>query len=67
MFLKVHTDKVNEAIRYLKSTSITVTNNIIKAASVRIAKRIRLKKTEHRKKSEPRWKRRIEGDIKRQR
>ena len=33
-FLKVHRDKVNQAIRYLKSKSITKINNITKAASV---------------------------------
>ena len=30
-----------------------------------MAERIGLKKAEHRKKNEPRWKRRIEGDLKR--
>ena len=32
--LKVQTNSVNEAIKYLKSKSITETNNLIKAASV---------------------------------
>ena len=63
--MKVQTDRVNEAMKYLKSKSIKETNNLIKAASVWVAERIRLKKAEHRKKNEPRWKRRIEGDIKR--
>ena len=63
--MKVQTDRVNEAMKYLKSKSITETNNLIKAASVWVAERIGLKKAEHRKKNEPRWKRRIEGDIKR--
>ena len=62
--LKVQTDRVNEAIMYLKSKSITEKNNLIRAASVWVAERIGLKKAEHRKKNEPRWKRRIEGDIK---
>ena len=61
----VQTDRVNEAIKYLKSKSITETNNLIRAASVWVAEQLGLKKTEHRKKNEPRWKRRIEGDIKR--
>ena len=63
--LKVQTNRVNEAIKYIKSKSITETNNLIKAASVWVADQIGLKKAEHRKKNEPRWKRRIEGDIKR--
>ena len=63
--LKVQTDRVNEAIRYLKSKSITEKNNLIRAASVCMVERTELKKAEHRKKNEPRWKRRIEGDIKR--
>ena len=62
--LKVHTDRVNEVIKYLKSKSITETNNLIRAANVWVAERIGLKKAKHRKKNEPRWKRRIEADIK---
>ena len=63
--LKVQTDRVNEAIKYLKSKSIAKTNNLIRAASVSLAEQMRLKKAKHRKKNEPRWKRRIEGDLKR--
>ena len=59
--LKVQRDKVNEAIKYLKSKSIAKTNNLLRAASVRVTERIRLKKPNHRKKDEPRWKRTIEG------
>ena len=62
--LKVQTDTVNEAIKYLKSKSITETNNLIRAASVWVSEQIGSKKAEHRKKHEPRWKYRIEGDIK---
>ena len=62
--LKVQTDTVNEAIKYLKSKSITETNNLIRAASVWVSEQIGSKKAEHRKKNEPRWKYRIEGDIK---
>ena len=32
--LKVQTDRLNEAIKHLKSKSITETNNLIRAASV---------------------------------
>ena len=64
-FLKVETDRVNEAIKYLKRKGITETINLIRTASVSVAERIGLKKVEHMKKNEPRWKRRTEGDIKR--
>ena len=59
--LKVQTDRVNDTIKYLKSRNITETNNLIRPSSVWVAERIGLKKTERRKKNEPRWKRRIEG------
>ena len=63
--LKVQTDRVNEVNKYLKSKSITKTKNLIRTASVWLAEQMRLKKAKHRKKNEPRWKRRIEGDLKR--
>ena len=59
--LKVQTDSVNEAIKYLKSKSITEKSNLIRAAIVWVVEQIGLKKAEHRKKNEPRQKRRIEG------
>ena len=62
--LKVQTDRVNEAIKYFKSKNITETNDLIKAASVWVVKQIGLTKRDYREKNEPRWKRRIEGDIK---
>ena len=62
--LKVQTDRVNEAIKYFKSQNITETNDLIKAASVWVAERIGLKKRDYREENEPRWKRRIERDIK---
>ena len=61
--LKVQTDRVNEAIKYFKSKKITETNDLIKAASVWVAEKIGLKKRDYREKTN-RWKRRIEGDIK---
>ena len=48
--LKAQTDRVNEAIRYLKSKSITETKNLIRATSVLVSERIGLKRAEHRKK-----------------
>ena len=53
-FLKVQTDKVNEAIKYLKSKSITEANNLIQAASVWVAEELGLKTAEHRKKNQNR-------------
>ena len=62
--LKVQTDRVNYAIKYFKSKSITETNDLIKAASAWVAEHIGLKKRDYREKNKPRWKRRIERDIK---
>ena len=50
--LKVQADRVNEAIKYLKSRSITETNYLIRAASVWGAEWIGLKKIEHRNKND---------------
>ena len=62
--LKVQTDRVNDAIKYFKSKNFTEKNYLIKAASVWVAEQIGLKERDYRKKNEPRWKRRNEGDIK---
>ena len=62
--LKVQTDRVNDAIKYFKSKNITETDDFIKAVSVWVAEQIGLKKRDYREKNEPRWKRRIEGEIK---
>ena len=40
------------------------TNDLIKAESVWVVEQIELKKRDYREKNEPRWKLRIEGDIK---
>ena len=55
--LKVLTGRVNEVIKYLKSKSITETNNLIRAANLGLAEWIELKKADYRKKNEPRSKR----------
>ena len=65
IMFNVQTNRFHEAIKYLKSKSITETNTLIRAASVWVAKRIGLNKADYKKKNEPRWKRRNEGDIKR--
>ena len=62
--LKTQTNWVNEAVKYLKSKSITETNNFIRAASVWETRQIGLKKAEHRKKNEPSGKRSIKGNKK---
>ena len=41
---KVQTDRVNHAIKYFKSKSITETNDLNKAVSVWVAEQIGLKK-----------------------
>ena len=63
--LKVQIDRVNKVIKYLKTKSITEKNNLIRDAIVWVAEQKGLKKRVHRKKSKPRWKCKIEGDIKR--
>ena len=49
--LKVQTDRVNEAIKYFKSTNITETNDLIKAAGVWVAEQIGLKKRDYKEKT----------------
>ena len=70
MFLKVNkktfqvqTDRV-DAIKYFKSKNIKKTNDLTKDVSVWVEEQKGLKKRDYREKNEPRWKRRIEGDIK---
>ena len=52
--LKAQVDRVNEAVKYLDSNSITKTDSLIVAASVWVAEQIGLKTIEYRKKNEPR-------------
>ena len=49
--LKAQTGRVNEPIRYFKGKNITETNDLIKAASVWVAKQIGLKKRDYREKT----------------
>ena len=62
--LSEETLKVNGAIKHLVTADITQTNNLIKAASLWVAKQLGLKTVKKGKKQDPWWKRRIEGDIK---
>ena len=63
--MKAQVDREIEAVKYLDSNSSTETNSIVVATIVWVAEQIGLRKIEYRKKNEPRWKQRIEGDIKR--
>ncbi|XP_068684755.1 uncharacterized protein [Montipora foliosa] len=63
--LEEETRKVNKAIKHVAPKDITESNNLMKAASIWVARQLGLKKPMRGKKVEPWWKRRIEGDIKR--
>ena len=63
--LEEETKKVNKAIRHVATRDITESNNLIKAASIWVARQFGLKRAIRGKKVEPWWKRRIEEDIKR--
>ena len=63
--LRCKTEEVNRVVKLMKTSNITKTNDLIRAAGVWVAEQLGLKKITYRKKNEPRWKRRIEGDIKR--
>ena len=54
---------MNKPVKYLQSKSITETNNLIVGTSVWVAEQMGVKKSEHRKKNESRWKRKIILDI----
>ena len=62
--LKQTTAKVNRVIELIETKNITQTNNVIKVAGVWVADQLSLKKYKGRKKKDPWWKRRIEGNIK---
>ena len=49
--LKVHIDRVNDAIKYFKSKNIKEINELIQAASVWVAEKIGLKKRGYREKT----------------
>ena len=63
--LRCKTEEVNRVVKFMKTSNITQTNDLIRAAGVWVAEQLALKKITYRKKNEPRWKRRIEGDIRR--
>ena len=63
--LRCKTEEVNRVVKFMKTSNITQTNDLIRAAGVWVAEQLGLKKLTYRKKNEPRWKRRIEGGIKR--
>jgi len=63
--LEEETKIVNKAIRHVATRDISESNNLIKAASIWVARQFGLKRAIRGKKVEPWWKRRIEEDIKR--
>ena len=63
--LRLATEKVNLAIKFIDTSNITQTNDLIRAESVWVAEELGLKRIAWREKNEPKWKRRIQGDIKR--
>ena len=63
--LRCKTEEVNRVVKFMKTSNITQTNDLIRAAGAWVAEQLGLKKITYRKKNEPRWKRRIEGDIRR--
>ena len=58
------TAQVNRVIELSETKNITQTNNLIKAAGLRVADQLGLKKYEGRKGKDPSLKRRIEEDVK---
>lgn len=58
--LDEETRKVNMAIKHVVTKYTTETNNLIKAASIWIARQLSLKKPVRGRKIKPWWKRRIE-------
>ena len=61
--LRIQTEKVNSAIRFVTTNNIIEANNVIHAVSVWVAEQMGLKRFEINKRKEPGWKCRIEGDI----
>lgn len=63
--MKQWTRKVNEEMKDIQTETITVTNKLIRAASVYIAWKVGLRTGKGRRKGkqEPRWKRRKNGSI----
>ena len=62
--MEEETRKVNKAVKYVATKDITESNNLIKAASVWVARQLGLKRPMRGKKVEPWWERKIEEDIK---
>ena len=60
-----HITKKVDCVLYVITDSTSDTNKLIKAAAVHIGEQMGFKRKPVGKKSEPWWKRRIEGDIKR--
>ena len=63
--LRHATEKVNLAIKFIDTSKTAQTNDLIRAASVWVAEELGLKRIAWREKNQPKWKRRIQGDVKR--
>ena len=61
--LRGATEKVNLAIKFIDTSNITQTNDLIRAASVWVAGELDMKGIAWRKKNEPKSKRRFQGEI----
>ena len=57
------TENVNLAIKFIDTINITQTNDLIRASSVWVAGELGMRGIEWRKKNEPKWKRRLQGEI----
>ena len=63
--LRHATEKVNLAIKFMDASNIKQTKDLIRAASIWVAEELGLKRIAWMEKNEPKWKRMIQGDIKR--
>ena len=63
--LSEETKRVNGVLKYIKTRNISETNRLMKVISVYIADKLGMKRENSTRKNEiPRWKRRLENDIK---
>ena len=61
--VRKETEKVNKILKYLPTSNITETRNLITAASLLVGELMGVKPTNRDNRKEPWWKKRIEGDI----
>ena len=61
--VRKETEKLNKILKYLPTSNITETKNLITAASLLVGEMVGVKPTNRNNRKEPWWKKRIEGDI----